>query len=110
MTETTKIIGEYGILVAIAGVFLYTYVLDRKYQRQKDVETSSTLKLLSDATNNVAQALKLLEASSQRNEQLLNKHDERAIEMHHVTGIIHSEIIDLKQLVQNNNIQKRKKE
>jgi len=35
MADTAKLIGEYGILVVIAAIFLYTYIVDRKDRRDE---------------------------------------------------------------------------
>ena len=74
-------ISENGILIVIAGVFLYTYITDRKENKDRDVKYNESLRLLSESNTNIAKALDLLNVNSSNNDKLLREHDERAIQI-----------------------------
>ena len=47
--DLIKAISENGILIVIAGVFLYTYITDRKTNKERDLMFNASLgKLLSE--------------------------------------------------------------
>lgn len=77
--EAAKLITENGILVVIAGIFLYTYLVDKKELKVRDNKYNESLRLLSESNNNIAKALDLLNNNSLQNDKLLREHDERAI-------------------------------
>lgn len=77
--ELIKAISESGVLIVIAGVFLYTYLTDKKDNKERDSKYNESLRLLSESNINIAKALDLLNVSSQNNDKLLREHDERAI-------------------------------
>lgn len=77
--ELIKAISESGVLIVIAGVFLYTYLTDKKDNKERDIKYNESLRLLSESNVNIAKALDLLNISSQNNDKLLREHDERAI-------------------------------
>lgn len=77
--ELINAISESGILVVISGVFLYTYVSDKKTNKERDEKYNESLRLLSESNTNIAKALDLLNVSSCNNDKLLREHDERAI-------------------------------
>lgn len=74
-------ISENGILIVIAGVFLYTYITDRKTNKERDLMFNASLKLLSEGNQNIAKILDLLNINSCNNDKLLREHDERSITM-----------------------------
>lgn len=51
MTEVTKLIGEYGVLIVIAAIFLYTYVIDRKDRKAERKVTGELTQGFLAATN-----------------------------------------------------------
>lgn len=79
--EIIQSISESGILIVIAGVFLYTYLTDKKENKDRDTKYNESLRLLSESNTNIAKALDLLNVSSQNNDKLLREHDERAIQI-----------------------------
>lgn len=74
-------ISENGILIVIAGVFLYTYITDRKTNKERDLMFNESLKLLSEGNQNIAKILDLLNINACNNDKLLREHDERSITM-----------------------------
>lgn len=79
--EIIQSISDSGILIVIAGVFLYTYISDKKNNVERDEKYNESLRLLSESNTNIAKALDLLNVSSCNNDKLLREHDERAIVM-----------------------------
>lgn len=79
--EIIQSISESGILIVISGVFLYTYLTDKKENKERDAKYNESLRLLSESNQNIAKALDLLNVSSQNNDKLLREHDERAIQI-----------------------------
>lgn len=79
--ELIKAISESGILIVIAGVFLYTYISDKKDNKERDSKYNESLRLLSESNTNIAKALDLLNVNSSNNDKLLREHDERAIQI-----------------------------
>ena len=76
--DLIKAISESGVLIVIAGVFLYTYISDKKNNKERDEKYNESLRLLSESNRNIAKALDLLNVSSCNNDKLLREHDERA--------------------------------
>lgn len=104
--DIVKAISESGILIVIAGVFLYTYLTDKKENKERDAKYNESLRLLSESNQNIAKALDLLNVSSQNNDKLLREHDERAI-------IINERLLELRGLAEKQErkeIRKEKKE
>lgn len=115
MESIVKLVGEYGILTAIAIVFIWTTILDRKDKVQdkkdkkeeieknekRDNKYNESLQLLSQSNDNIASALNLLKTSTDTNNCLLREHDERAIK-------IREDIIEIKTVVNNKPIKERK--
>jgi hypothetical protein len=88
METTIKAISEYGVLIVIAGVFIWMVVTDRKASKQREEDTkkrddkyNESLSLLSQSNENIAKSLDLLTRSMETNETLLRQHDERSIKM-----------------------------
>lgn len=79
--EIIQSISESGILIVIAGVFLYTYLTDKKDNKERDAKYNESLRLLSESNTNIAKALDLLNVNSVNNDKLLREHDERAIQI-----------------------------
>lgn len=79
--ELIKAISESGILIVIAAVFLYTYLTDKKDNKERDAKYNESLRLLSESNTNIAKALDLLNVNSVNNDKLLREHDERAIQI-----------------------------
>jgi len=79
--EIIQTISESGILIVIAGVFLYTYLSDKKDNKERDAKYNESLRLLSESNTNIAKALDLLNVNSVNNDKLLREHDERAIQI-----------------------------
>lgn len=79
--EIIQSISESGILIVIAGVFLYTYLTDKKENKERDAKYNESLRLLSESNTNIAKALDLLNVNSVNNDKLLREHDERAIQI-----------------------------
>lgn len=77
--EIIQSISESGILIVIAGVFVYTYLTDKKENKERDAKYNESLRLLSESNTNIAKALDLLNVNSVNNDKLLREHDERAI-------------------------------
>lgn len=77
--DLIKAISESGVLIVIAGIFLYTYVNDKKKSEERDRQYNESLRLLSESNNNIAELVRLLNSQSQNNDKLLREHDERAI-------------------------------
>lgn len=90
--EIIQSISESGILIVIAGVFLYTYLTDKKENKERDAKYNESLRLLSESNTNIAKALDLLNVSSQNNDKLLREHDERAI-------IINERLLEIKNCI-----------
>lgn len=79
--DLIKAISESGVLIVIAGVFLYTYISDKKNNKERDEKYNESLRLLSESNRNIAKALDLLNVSSCNNDKLLREHDERAVQI-----------------------------
>ena len=79
--DLIKAISESGVLIVIAGVFLYTYIMDKKNNKERDEKYNESLRLLSESNRNIAKALDLLNVSSCNNDKLLREHDERAVQI-----------------------------
>lgn len=79
--EMIDAISESGVLIVIAGVFLYTYITDKKNNKERDEKYNESLRLLSESNQNIARALDLLNVSSCNNDKLLREHDERAVQI-----------------------------
>lgn len=90
--EIIQSISESGILIVIAGVFLYTYISDKKNNVERDAKYNESLRLLSESNTNIAKALDLLNVNSVNNDKLLREHDERAI-------LINERLIEIKNCV-----------
>lgn len=101
--EIIQAISESGVLVVIAGVFLYTYLNDKKNNLERDNKYNESLRLLSESNQNIAKALDLLNVSSRNNDKLLREHDERAIK-------INERLIEIKNCVDKVSTRKSKKE
>ena len=106
MSETIKLIVDYGILMVIAGVFIWNTIQDRidkkdatEKNEKRDTKYNESLQLLSQSNDNIASALNLLKTSTDTNNSLLKEHDERAIK-------ICENIVEIKAMV--NNCPKRK--
>lgn len=93
--EIIQSISESGILIVIAGVFLYTYISDKKNNVERDAKYNESLRLLSESNTNIAKALDLLNSSSLNNDKLLREHDERAIVINERTAITNEKIVEL---------------
>ena len=85
-------ISESGVLIVIAAVFVYTYLTDKKDNKERDRQYNESLRLLSESNVNIAKALDLLNISSQNNDKLLREHDERAI-------LINERLLEIKNCV-----------
>lgn len=81
MVEIINAISETGVLIVITGIFLYTYINDKKKQEERDKQYNESLRLLSESNNNIAELVRLLNTNSCNNDKLLREHDGRAIEM-----------------------------
>lgn len=81
MESTIKLIGDYGITIVIAGVFLWTVIVDKKDNKKRDEKYNESLGLLSKAIDNMANLIDLLRQSNDNQVNLLKAHDERAIEI-----------------------------
>lgn len=79
--ELIDAISESGVLIVIAGVFLYTYITDKKNNKERDLMFNASLRLLSEGNQNIAKILDLLNINSCNNDKLLREHDERAIQI-----------------------------
>ena len=79
--ELINAISESGVLIVIAGVFLYTYIMDKRNNKERDEKYNESLRLLSESNTNIAKALDLLNVSSCNNDKLLREHDERAVQI-----------------------------
>ena len=82
-------ISENGILIVIAGVFLYTYITDRKTNKERDLMFNESLKLLSEGNQNIAKILDLLNINACNNDKLLREHDARSV-------IINERVLEIK--------------
>lgn len=111
-TAMVKLVSQFGVLVVIAGVFLYTYLQDRKDQKKKeevnvkrDDEYRTTIKLLADSTNNVAKALDLLREAEHNTTVLIQQHDQRSIaikeDLAKGFGEIKNDLVEVKTIVEN---------
>ena len=87
--DLVKAISESGILIVIAGVFLYTYLTDKKKSEDRDNKYNSSLVLLSESNNNIAKALDLLNTNACNNDKLLREHDARSV-------IINERVLEIK--------------
>lgn len=97
--EIIQSISESGILIVIAGVFLYTYISDKKNNVERDAKYNESLRLLSESNTNIAKALDLLNVNSVNNDKLLREHDERAI-------IINERLLEIKNCVDKKKVKK----
>lgn len=77
--ETVILIGKYGGLLILAGLFVMDWVDTKKSARSDKQQTNAILKELATANNNVAQSLNLLKASMDNTNCEFRQHDERAI-------------------------------
>ena len=96
--DLIKAISENGILIVIAGVFLYTYITDRKTNKERDLMFNASLKLLSEGNQNIAKILDLLNINSCNNDKLLREHDERSITMNERNIKMNEILLNLVQL------------
>jgi hypothetical protein len=99
MEETVGLISQYGILTVLAAIFIFSYLADKKDQKQRDMKSieredarekdirsrddkyNESLLLLSRSTDNIATALELLKSSNETSISMLKTHDERSIKM-----------------------------
>lgn len=73
MLETTKAISEYGILVVIAGIFLYFYISDkRSWQKSQDKQFERSNEINDKLTNIIIDNTTRLNI----HESILDKHAE----------------------------------
>lgn len=77
--ELTNAIGEYGILIVIASLFLINTIADRKKADLREEKNNQTLQLLTKAIDSVAKSLDLLKQSNETTADIFIKHDERSI-------------------------------
>lgn len=77
--ELTNVIGEYGILIVIASLFLINTIADRKKADVREEKNNQTLQLLTKAIDSVAKSLDLLKQSNENTAEIFIKHDERSI-------------------------------
>lgn len=77
--ELTNAIGEYGILIVIASLFLINTIADRKKVDLREEKNNQTLQLLTKAIDSVAKSLDLLKQSNENTAEIFIKHDERSI-------------------------------
>ena len=77
--ELTNAIGEYGILIVIASLFLINTIADRKKADLREEKNNQTLQLLTKAIDSVAKSLDLLKQSNENTTEIFIKHDERSI-------------------------------
>lgn len=103
-------ISENGILIVIAGVFLYTYITDRKTNKERDLMFNASLKLLSEGNQNIAKILDLLNINSCNNDKLLREHDERSITMNERNIKMNEILLNLVKLSENQERKKIRKE
>lgn len=85
METTIKAISEVGILIVIAGLYLWTTYSDK-------LENKKTLVLLAESNNNIAKSLELLKETMNNQDTILRTHDERSI-------MIKEDIIEVKTLL-----------
>lgn len=77
--ETIILVGKYGGLLVLAGLFIVDWLDTKKSARSDKQQTNAILKELASANNNVAQSLNLLKASMDNANCEFRQHDERAI-------------------------------
>lgn len=86
MQETIKLIGEYGITIVIAGIFLWTVIIDKKDVKIRDDKYNDSISLLSKAIDNMANLIDLLRQSNDNQLGILKQHDERSIKIKEEIG------------------------
>lgn len=101
MTEIVKSIAEYGVLIVIAGVFLYNTFQDRKDKKEqeiknekRDIQYNESLSLLAKAIENMGNLIDLLRQSNENQINTFKQHDERSIS-------IKEDLVEIKTLVSN---------
>ena len=101
MSEIAKIIGDYGILTAIAIVFIFNTIQDRKDKKEQEVSNgkrdekyNESLSLLAKAIDNMGNLIDLLKQSNDNQAEVFKQHDERSI-------CIKEDLIEIKTLVGN---------
>ena len=99
METIIKPIVDNGILVVIAGVFLYSYLNDKKEAKNRDAKYNESLSLLSKSSDNIAKSLDLLTRSMDENKELLNRHDERSVKINENVLLINEKLGEVKTIV-----------
>jgi len=79
--ELTEMITSQGILVVIAGIFLTTFMDDRKYRRKQDAQINEVLTSTNKALDTTNRSLELLKQTTETLVSGYRLHDERSIEI-----------------------------
>lgn len=79
MEDTLIMIGKYGGLLILAGLFVLDWWDTKKNSKLDKNQTNKVLGELASANNNVAQSLNLLKSSMDVTNNEFKQHDERAI-------------------------------
>lgn len=99
MQETLNLIGSFGGLVVLAGLFVWSYLQDRKNneKREKDnvireTQNQEMLKSVSQSNENIAKSIDAINNTTEVLKEYIIKHDERAKRIDHNVDYIKERI------------------
>lgn len=81
ITDTIRAIADLGILVIIAGIFLYDWLKNSDHVNRTLDQNTQLLQALSSTNKNISEALNLLRKSMDNQLALLKEHDARSTDL-----------------------------
>lgn len=90
MEETLNLIGSFGGLVTLAGLFVYSFLQDRKDNKKKqeeevkrEMQTQEMLRSVAQSNQNIAKSIDAINNTTDVLKEYIIKHDERAKRIDH---------------------------
>lgn len=72
MEEIVKLIGEYGLLIVIAGLFIWDWLVNKKTNAETLKELKDSNKNIATSSQNIAKSLDIILNNQIREENSLN--------------------------------------
>lgn len=83
MDTAIKEVLEYGVLLAIAGIFLYDWLKNKDRVNDTLKQNTKILGELSNTNANISKTLDLLQTSMDLQRNMLVEHDNRSVKIEH---------------------------
>lgn len=90
MEEALNLIGSFGGLVTLAGLFVYSFLQDRKDNKKKqeeevkrEMQTQEMLRSVAQSNQNIAKSIDAINNTTDVLKEYIIKHDEREKRIDH---------------------------